>query len=87
LFWQAFAKLNPDLIPLLEGCQQNRDRWAMLAATNQLQASEGGKNGMKIEEDDGRKKCIDQSTESTQVPAGRWQRIWEFCKRLCTKRF
>jgi len=71
LFWQAFAKLNQELIPLLEGCQQNRDRWAMLAATNQLQASEGGKNGMKIEEDDGRKKCIDHSTESTQVPAGR----------------
>ena len=73
IFWQAFAKFNPDLKPLLDGCQQNRDRWAMLASSSQTQ-TDGGKNGMKMEEEEegtAQKNCIDLPTDNAEVVTGR----------------
>ena len=46
--WQAFATLNPEMKPLLDGCQTNRDQWALLAS-NSREPTDGAKGRTRME--------------------------------------
>ena len=50
--WQAFATLNPEMKPLLDGCQTNRDQWALLASNSRGQ-TDGAKGRTRMEEGGG----------------------------------